>query len=374
MLLLYDHTSNSAMVDPHIIHDPFFAPLATPARLNAGAGLARLPSVRTDGSPPIRIVPAQPSGAAALSTPQHDLQDALVGAGCWSIPGRELVPSTMSRPSYPADLADHQVPHARDPEQDEDDADITTAEIARFIAELTETRGLNKWQQDRIEDLTRELEAVRVDTGYTCHDCAALCNDWRQLPVSKHSTMLPHFSKQNQRTQPGLELHHLQSRCQQLVKALDARFQLVAAQRAVAAHPDPELTGKGGSPLVNLPNFSTFSSTRRPSGLLLRGALAPCWHNHTVLHGTTRTFLEPSRNMEESSSSLSRRNSTRDAPFSFFEGSWESAAAGGAVSPHPHKSCLMPRPLSCNAGNRVSTPRSTAGQATRDAVRIPRRQ
>ena len=40
----------------------------------------------------------------------------------------------MSRPSYPADLADHQVPHARDPEQEEDDADITTAEIARFIA------------------------------------------------------------------------------------------------------------------------------------------------------------------------------------------------------------------------------------------------
>jgi hypothetical protein len=74
--------------------------------------------------------------------------------------------------------------------------------------------------------------------------------------------------------------------------------------------------------------------------------------------------------------SLSRRNSIRDAPNSFFEGSWESAAAVGAVSPraHPHKSCLMPRPLSCNAGNRVSTPRSRAGQATRDAERIPCRQ
>ena len=117
-----DRTSNSAMVDPHIIHDPFFAPLATPARLNAGAGLARLPSVRTDGSPPIRIVPAQPSGAAALSTPQHDLQDALVGAGCWSIPGRELVPSTMSRQSCPADVADYPGPPAHDPDQSDDDA------------------------------------------------------------------------------------------------------------------------------------------------------------------------------------------------------------------------------------------------------------
>ena len=82
----------------------------------------------------------------------------------------------------------------------------------------------------------------------------------------------------------ALELQHLQSRCQ---NSLPRRwttpiFQLVAAQRAVAAHPDPELVGKGGSPLGNWPKFSKVSSTRRPNGLLVRGALAPLWHNHTV--------------------------------------------------------------------------------------------
>ena len=41
-------------------------------------------------------------------------------------------------------------------------------------------------------------------------------------------------------------------------------FQLVAVRRAVAAHPDPELVGKGGSPLGNWPKFSKVSSTRRP--------------------------------------------------------------------------------------------------------------
>ena len=121
-----DRTSNSAIVDPHDF-DLLFAPLGTPARLIAGASLARLPSAWTDGSPSIHVcVPAQPSGAAVLSTPQHVLQDALVGASCWSIPRRELVPSTMSRPSCPADVADDQGSHAHVPEPYEGDADIST--------------------------------------------------------------------------------------------------------------------------------------------------------------------------------------------------------------------------------------------------------
>ncbi len=85
----------------------------------------------------------------------------------------------MSRPACPADVADSQHSHAGEHEQYDDDAEITPAELAGLIAELTETRGLTKRQQDRIdwqlahiEDLTRELAAVKVDTGYQCHDCA----------------------------------------------------------------------------------------------------------------------------------------------------------------------------------------------------------
>jgi len=115
-----ERTSNSAMTDIHDI-DSFFAPLGNPARLNAGASLARSPSAWTDGTPSIRNVPDTPSGAVVQRT-QHVLQDALVRAGCWSIPGGELVPPTMSRPSYPAYVADYHVPRAGDPEQEEDDA------------------------------------------------------------------------------------------------------------------------------------------------------------------------------------------------------------------------------------------------------------
>ena len=79
-----DRTSNSAMVDPHTI-DPFFEPLGTPARLNAIASLARSLSAWTDGTPTIRIVPDTPSGAEVQRT-RHGLHDALVRAGCWSIP------------------------------------------------------------------------------------------------------------------------------------------------------------------------------------------------------------------------------------------------------------------------------------------------
>ena len=118
-----DHTSNSAMVDPHTI-DPFFEPLGTPARLIATASLARSLSAWTDGTPTIRIVPDTPSGAEVQRT-RHGLHDALVRAGCWSIPGGGLVPSTMSRPSYPAGVADYPVSQARDPEQDGDDG-VTT--------------------------------------------------------------------------------------------------------------------------------------------------------------------------------------------------------------------------------------------------------
>ena len=187
--------------------------------------------------------------------------------------------------------------------------------------------------------------------------------------------MLPRFSS----TSPTLTCSGTAASTISLSTACQGagRRQNIPTRRRAACYccpsSSPELAGKGGSPLGNWPKFPRFRPLGDRNGLLLRGALAPLWHNHTVLHGITRTFhtrlLEPSRNMSEDSCP-SRSNSFRDASFSFFEGSWESAAAGGAVSPHPHKSCLMPRPLSCNAGNRVSTPRSRAGQATRDAVRI----
>ena len=94
-----DRTSNSAMTDIHDI-DSFFAPLGNPARLNAFAGLARPPSAWIDGTPSILPVPELPSGAVVQST-QHVLHDAPVRASCWSYPGGELVPSTMSRPWCP---------------------------------------------------------------------------------------------------------------------------------------------------------------------------------------------------------------------------------------------------------------------------------
>ncbi len=78
-------TSNSAMTDIHDI-DSFFAPRGNPARLNAGASLARSPSAWTDGTPSTRIVPATSSGAVVQST-QHALHDAPVRASCWSYPG-----------------------------------------------------------------------------------------------------------------------------------------------------------------------------------------------------------------------------------------------------------------------------------------------
>ena len=241
------------------------------------------------------------------------------------------MPSTMSRPSCPADVADDHGSHAHVPEPYEDDAEITTDELARFIVELTDARGLTQRQQDRIEELT----------------CSGTAAPTISLPNS-----LPR-------------------------RLTTPTFQLVAARRAVAAHPDPELVGKGGSPLGNWPKFSKVSSTRRPERPSPEGG--PCATLRLAQpHCTTwyhPDLLEPSRKHGgKFPCSHSRTNSIRDASSSFFEGSWESAAAGGAVSPHPHKSCLMPRPLSCNAGNRVSTPRSRAGQATRDAVRIPRRQ
>ena len=197
------------------------------------------------------------------------------------------MPSTMSRPSCPADVADDQGSHAHVPEPYEDDAEITTDELARFIVQLTDARGQIQRQQERIEELT----------------CSGTAAPTISLPNS-----LPR-------------------------RLTTPTFQLVAARRAVAAHPDTEFVGKGGSPLGNWPKFSKVSSTRRPNGLLVRGAaLAPLWHNHTVLHGTTRTFhtrlLEQSRSMSEDSCP-SRSNSFRDASFSLNEGSWDSAAAGG---------------------------------------------
>ena len=64
------------------------------------------------------------------------------------------MPSTMSRPSCPADVADDQGSHAHVPEPYEDDAEITTDELARFIVQLTDARGQIQRQQERIEELT----------------------------------------------------------------------------------------------------------------------------------------------------------------------------------------------------------------------------
>ena len=236
-----DRTSNSAMTDIHDI-DSFFAPLGNPARLDAFAGLARPPSAWIDGTPSILPVPELPSGAVVQST-QHVLHDAPVRASCWSYPGGELVPSTMSRPSCPADVADSQHSHAGEHEQYDDDADITPAEIAGLIAELTETRGLNErlqgrvaWQQGRIEDLTRALETVKVDTGYICHDCAALRDELRQTQHALDEAADLHARERIQRVQNGLELERLQVHCDRLAKLLDdSTRQLAAAQSAVAA-------------------------------------------------------------------------------------------------------------------------------------------
>ena len=142
-----------------------------------------------------------------------------------------------------SDVADYKDSHARDHEQYDDDADITPAEIAGLIAELTETRGLNErlqgrvaWQQGRIEDLTRELEAVGVDTGYICHDCAALRDELRQTQHALDEAADLHARERIQRVQNGLELERLQVHCDRLAKLLDdSTRQLAAAQSAVAA-------------------------------------------------------------------------------------------------------------------------------------------
>jgi len=104
----------------------------------------------------------------------------------------------MSRPSYPAYVADYHVPRAGDPEQEEDDAEITAAEIARFLAELTETRGLNKRQQGHIEwqqDVSKSSHAssrlsrlTLATNATTAPLCAMNC-----ARLSKRLTMLPTF-------------------------------------------------------------------------------------------------------------------------------------------------------------------------------------
>ncbi len=62
------------------------------------------------------------------------------------------MPSTMSRPSCPADVADDQGSHAHVPEPYEDDAEITTDELARFIVELTDARGLTQQLAKALDD------------------------------------------------------------------------------------------------------------------------------------------------------------------------------------------------------------------------------
>jgi hypothetical protein len=142
----------------------------------------------------------------------------------------------MSRPSNPADVADSQVSHAHAQEQDEDDDEITTDQLARFIIELTHARGLNKRQQDRIEELTRELAAAKVDTGYQCYDCEALRTDLRQTQQALDEAADLLARERMQRVQSDLELERLQVHCDRLAKLLDdTTHQLAVAQSAVAA-------------------------------------------------------------------------------------------------------------------------------------------
>ena len=146
------------------------------------------------------------------------------------------MPSTMSRPSCPADVADDQGSHVHVPEPYEDDAEITADELARFIVEHTDARGQIQSQQERIEELKRELAAARVDNGYRCYDCEALRTDLRQTQQALDEAADLLARERIQRVQGGLELERLQVHCDRLSKLLDnATLQLAAAQSAATA-------------------------------------------------------------------------------------------------------------------------------------------
>ena len=146
------------------------------------------------------------------------------------------MPSTMSRPSCPADVADDQGSHVHVPEPYEDDAEITADELARFIVEHTDARGQIQSQQERIEELKRELAAARVDNGYRCYDCEALRTDLRQTQQALDEAADLLARERIQRVQSGLELERLQVHCDRLSKLLDnATLQLAAAQSAATA-------------------------------------------------------------------------------------------------------------------------------------------
>jgi hypothetical protein len=171
-------------------------------------------------------------------------------------------------------VADYPGPPAHDPGQPEDDADITTDELARFIAELTDTRGLNQWQQDRIEELTRELAAAKVDTGYQCHDCEALRADLSQTQQALDEAADLLASERIQRVQTGLELRNLQVHCDQLSKLLDnTTLQLAAAQSAaVASHvsrsaPPAVLSGEYREPSPLSPRRPPFTLSSPTSAI-----------------------------------------------------------------------------------------------------------
>jgi hypothetical protein len=70
---------------------PSFGPLGTPARLTAGASLARSPPVWADDTPSIAL------SLGAEHYPRRDLHDALVHASCRSTTWGELAPPSLGR-------------------------------------------------------------------------------------------------------------------------------------------------------------------------------------------------------------------------------------------------------------------------------------
>jgi hypothetical protein len=55
-------------------------------------------------------------------------------------------------------------------------------------------RAMNERLRAHIEQLTRELAAAKVDSGYRCYDCEALRTDLRQTQqaLTKLPTILQH--------------------------------------------------------------------------------------------------------------------------------------------------------------------------------------
>jgi len=161
---------------------PSFRPLGTPARLTSGARLIHSPPVWADDTPSTAL------SLGAEPVTRRDLHGALVHASCRSTNWGELAPPSLGRHPYRFGVAatdtSASVPGAGDdPHDDQEDQQLTAAELAGFVAELCdaraktdETQAENDRLRDRVSMLTALLNKVRVvvDTAYECYDCADL--------------------------------------------------------------------------------------------------------------------------------------------------------------------------------------------------------